>query len=169
MVREQEDELRDVAAVFKSADLKVAERVRRLSDEAKELKKELRELKGKMTSTDPLATDSLKTINGVKVLGWIEEDKDAEDLRSLGDIIKNKIGSGVILLGSSREDKVSLICMVTKDLTGKYRAGDIIKEAAAVVGGGGGGRPDMAQAGGKDPEKLPEAVNKVYEFVEKKG
>ena len=143
--------------------------MRRLSDEAKELRKELRDLKGKVTATDPLSTDSLRTINGVKVLGWIEEDKETEDLRSLGDIIKNKMGSGVILLGSSREDKVSLICMVTKDLTGKYKAGDIIKEAAAVVGGGGGGRPDMAQAGGKDPARLPDAINKVYEFVEKKG
>jgi alanyl-tRNA synthetase len=166
LVREHERELRELAGILKSTDLKVAEKVRKLSDEARDLRKELRELKGKVTGEDPLASERLRTINGVKVLSWREEDKDMEDLRSLGDTLRAKIGSGIVMLGSAKDGKVSLLCMVTKDLLDRYKAGDIIKEAAKAVGGGGGGRPDMAQAGGKDPEKLPDALDLVYGYVE---
>jgi alanyl-tRNA synthetase len=78
------------------------------------------------------------------------------------------MGSGVVALGSAKDGKVSLLCMVSKDLLDRCKAGDIIKEAAKVVGGSGGGRPDMAQAGGKDPSKLADAMEAVYKYVEGK-
>ncbi|HLB25373.1 MAG TPA: alanine--tRNA ligase, partial [Nitrospirota bacterium] len=165
LVKEREGELEEVAALVKSTDLSVSDKVRKLVDELRELRRQARDMKGRITGADPLVSDRLREINGVKVLSWREEDKDAEDLRSLGDALKAKVGSGVIVLGSAKEGKVSLLCMVTKDLLDRFRAGDIIKETAKIVGGGGGGRPDMAMAGGKDPSKLSEALDKVYEVV----
>ncbi len=88
-------------------------------------------------------------------------------LRELADKFKDKIKSGVVVLGSVADSKVFLIAGVTKDLTKQFHAGNIIKQIAAVVGGSGGGRPDMAQAGGTQPEKLNEAIEKVYEIIEK--
>ena len=81
------------------------------------------------------------------------------------DNLRDRIGSGVLVLGSAAEGKVFLCVGVTKDLTGRIKAGDIIKQLAPIVGGGGGGRPDMAQAGGKNPENLPEAIEKAAETV----
>jgi alanyl-tRNA synthetase len=87
-------------------------------------------------------------------------------LRNLADQFREKIGSGVVVLGAARDDKALLIAVVTKDLTGRFHAGNIIKQVAAEVGGGGGGRPDMAQAGGTRPENLDKAISKVYELLE---
>ena len=164
-MRGHEKELTEVAAGIKSPDLKVAEKVKRLSDDVRELKKHVRDLKGKATGVDPFQSDRLKEINGIKVLSWLEDDRDMDELRAMGDKFRDKIGSGVVLLGSAKDTKVSLVCMVTKDLVDRIKAGDIIKETAKTVGGGGGGRPDMAQAGRKDPSRLPEALDLVYEFV----
>jgi alanyl-tRNA synthetase len=81
------------------------------------------------------------------------------------DNLRDKLGSGVVILGSVNEGKVALCVGVSKDLTGRIKAGDIVKQVAPIVGGGGGGRPDMAQAGGKIPENLPEAIAKAPEIV----
>ena len=84
------------------------------------------------------------------------------------DDLKNKLGSAVIVLGSVSDDKVNIVAGITKDLLGKgLHAGKLVKEVATLCGGGGGGRPDMAQAGGKDPQKLPSALESVYEWVQK--
>ena len=88
-------------------------------------------------------------------------------LRDLADRFKEKIKTGIVVLGSSDASKVMLIAVVTKDLTDRFHAGDIIKGIAPVVGGGGGGRPDMAQAGGSKPEKLDAALEKAYEILER--
>ena len=88
------------------------------------------------------------------------------DLRDLQDQLKNKLGSGIVVLGAADGDKVSLIAGVTQDLTGRIKAGDLIKAVAAQVGGKGGGRPDMAQAGGTDAAALPAALDSVYAHVE---
>lgn len=88
-------------------------------------------------------------------------------LRDAADKFRDKIKSGILVLGSGSDGKAMLITIVTKDLTGKYHAGNIIKQVSAIVGGGGGGRPDMAQAGGSKPEKLDEALAAVYGIVEK--
>jgi alanyl-tRNA synthetase len=90
---------------------------------------------------------------------------DAEGLRMALDKLRDQLGSGVIVLGTHDGEKVSLCVGVTKDLTGRIKAGDIIKQLAPIVGGNGGGRPDMAQAGGKDTAKLPEAIAKAPEVV----
>lgn len=92
---------------------------------------------------------------------------DSENLRELGDRLRDKLQSGVVVLGSVNEDKVVLLAMATKDAVAKgVHCGKIIKEVATIAGGGGGGRPDMAQAGGKKPEKLNEAINLVEKLLE---
>ena len=86
-------------------------------------------------------------------------------MRDLADKYKDRLGSGVIVLASESGGKVMLIAMVTKDFTGKYKAGDIVRQIAPVVGGGGGGRPDMAQAGGSKPEMIDKALEKAAEII----
>jgi alanyl-tRNA synthetase len=83
----------------------------------------------------------------------------------MGDKIRDKLGSGIVVLGGEYQGKAALLAMVTKDLTDTYKAGDIIRQVSAVVGGSGGGRPDMAQAGGPHPDKLNEALEAVYKIV----
>jgi alanyl-tRNA synthetase len=109
---------------------------------------------------------NVKEINSVKVLSAKVQAADMNNLRNMADDIKQKLGSAIIVLGSASEGKVNLIAAVTKDLIEKgYHAGKLIKEVASICGGGGGGRPDMAQAGGKNPEKLDEAIQFVEEWV----
>jgi alanyl-tRNA synthetase len=107
-----------------------------------------------------------KDIRGVKVLAKRVDDVDQKDLRDFGDKLRDKLGSGILALGAAKDDKVSLIVMVSKDLTPKYHAGNLIKQMAAVLGGTGGGKPDLAQAGGKDPGKLDAALQALYGAVE---
>ena len=105
-------------------------------------------------------------INGVAVLAAEVKDMDANAMRTLGDQLKNKLGSGVIVLAGAAGGKVSLMAMATDDAVKKgAHAGNIIKAAAAVCGGGGGGRPNMAQAGGKDASKIADALEKAKEIV----
>jgi alanyl-tRNA synthetase len=92
---------------------------------------------------------------------------DAKDLRDFGDKLRDKLGSGILALGSVKDEKVSLIVMVTKDLTTRFHAGNIIKEMAPVLGGTGGGKADLAQSGGKDPGKLDTALDALYAIIKK--
>ena len=92
---------------------------------------------------------------------------DARTLRDFGDKLRDKMESGIILLGSKAGEKALLLCMVTKDLAGKYSAGNIIKEIAPLVGGSGGGRPDMAQAGGTQPENMSKAIAALDKLLTK--
>ena len=93
------------------------------------------------------------------------EDMDPKTLRTFIDDAKNRIGSGVVVVGTTAEGKVFLAAGVTKDLVDRFHAGNILKEIAAIVGGSGGGRPDMAQAGGTQPEHLDQALQRVFEIV----
>jgi len=107
-----------------------------------------------------------KEIEGITVLSAKVQAADMNNLRNMADDLKQKLGSAVIVLGSAHDGKVNLIAAVTKDLIERgYHAGKLIKEVASRCGGGGGGRPDMAQAGGKDPEKLDAALQLVDEWV----
>ena len=111
--------------------------------------------------------DQVVEVKGVKVLASAVDGVDMNGLRDLGDQLKEKLGEGVGVLASAKDGKVSLLAMVTDDAMKKgAHAGKLIKEVAAVVGGGGGGRPNMAQAGGKNPEKIDEAVAKAAEVLE---
>jgi alanyl-tRNA synthetase len=102
----------------------------------------------------------------VNVLGATVDVADPVALRELADQLRDKLAPAVIVLGAKRsDDQVVLVCTVSKDLTSRFKAGQLIKEVAAVVGGSGGGRPDFAQAGGSDPSKLLDAVERVYALV----
>jgi len=158
-VQKVEEELNGTAGLFKASILEVHDRAEKLLKHIKELEKEIETLKGKLAVRDSGDLISqAKEIKGVKVLAAEVDITDAKTLRDFGDKLRDKIGSGLILLGGKSADKVMLLCMVTKDLTKKYHAGNIIKEIAPLVGGSGGGRPDMAQAGGTKPENLPRAL-----------
>ena len=109
----------------------------------------------------------VRTVNGVSVLAQEVSVDTPAALRDMADHLKAKIKSGIVVLGSKTPDKVLLVAVVTKEHMDRYHAGRIVKQVAAVVGGGGGGRPDMAQAGGSMPEKLPEALGKVFDIVAK--
>ncbi|HWX53436.1 MAG TPA: alanine--tRNA ligase, partial [Verrucomicrobiae bacterium] len=137
--------------------------------EIKKLQKELEQLRMKSAaSTVSSAGERVREINGVKVLAQRVDNLDRGQMRTLVDNLRNKLGSGVVVLGSisSEDGKVALIVGVTKDLTARVPAGKIIKPVAEKVGGSGGGRPDMAEAGGKDPAQLDAALAEVYSVVE---
>jgi alanyl-tRNA synthetase len=108
-----------------------------------------------------------KEIHGVMVLAKRVDGIDPKDLRAFGDKLRDKLGSGVLALGSVKDGKVSLIVMVSKDLTTRFHAGTIIKEMAPILGGTGGGKADLAQSGGKDPGKLDAALDALYDAVKK--
>jgi alanyl-tRNA synthetase len=163
-VQKAEEELKKAAGLFKANPLELVDRTDKLFKHTKELEKEIEALKGKLASKD--SGDLLsqaREIGGVKVLAAEVSIADVKTLRDFGDKLRDKMASGIILLGSKAGEKALLLCMVTKDLTGKYSAGNIIKELAPLVGGSGGGRPDMAQAGGTQPDNL----GKVFPALEK--
>jgi alanyl-tRNA synthetase len=108
-------------------------------------------------------------VNGVKALAARLDDVEVKSLRDMLDQLKNKLGSGVVLLAAVNGDKVNLIAGVTKDLVGQYKAGDLVKIAAEKVGGKGGGRPDMAQAGGTDPSGVAEALALVETYIQQQS
>ncbi|MCC6144409.1 MAG: alanine--tRNA ligase [Candidatus Hydrogenedentes bacterium] len=137
----------------------VEERVRAVLEENRRLQREIQTWKQAAAmggSVDYM--NQIQEVGGIRLLAVQVDGQDAEGLRSLMDQLRDKIGSGVVVLGSGLEDKVALCVGVTKDLTGRVRAGDMVKQLAPIVGGGGGGRPDLAQAGGKNVEKLPECI-----------
>jgi alanyl-tRNA synthetase len=159
-----EEELKRTAGLFKAGPLEVYDRTEKLLKHTREMEKEIEALKGKLAAKDSGDLISqAKNIGDVKVLAVEVSIADAKTLRDFGDKLRDKMESGIILLGSKAGEKALLLCMVTKDLSGKYHAGNIIKELAPLVGGSGGGRPDMAQAGGTQPENL----DKVFPALEK--
>ncbi len=165
-IRETEKELKKSAALLKSNPTELSERIEKLQKHQKELEREIDSLKKKLAakaSSDLLS--QAEEIKGVRVLTTTVDAPDVKTLRDLGDKLRDKIQSGVILIGSKADGKAMLLCMVTKDLTDKYNAGKIVKEIAPIVGGTGGGRPDMAQAGGSKPENLGQALNKLKEIL----
>ncbi|MDA9909484.1 alanine--tRNA ligase [Gammaproteobacteria bacterium] len=166
LVQDNEDSLKQIASVLKSSQDTVVERVEQLNHANKQLEKELSQLKAKLASS--AGTDlalQAEEINGVKVLVAIVEGLDSKSLRDTTDQLKNKLGTAVVLLATVDGDKVSLVAGVTKDVTDRVKAGDLIKEIAQIVGGKGGGRPDMAMAGGNSPKQLPEAILYAKQYL----
>mgnify|MGYP001159226787 CR=1 FL=1 len=161
-----EEELKRTAGLFKAGSFEVYDRTERLMKHIKEMEKEIEALKGKLAAKDSGdLMNQIKEINGVKLLAVEVGISDAKTLRDFGDKLRDKLESGIILLGSKAGEKAMLLCMVTKDLAGKYHAGNIIKELAPLVGGSGGGRPDMAQAGGSQPENLRQAIAAIEKIM----
>ncbi|WP_166108899.1 alanine--tRNA ligase [Pseudoalteromonas sp. Z9A5] len=165
-VSEQEQQLHDVAALVKGDSASVLEKVTALLEKSKGLEKQIAQLNDKLASAAGASLlDSVVEINGVKLLVANVEGTESKALRGMVDDLKNKIGSGVIALGVASGDKVSLIAGVTKDLTGKVKAGELVNHMAGQVGGKGGGRPDMAQAGGSEPQNLVAALDSVTAWL----
>ncbi|MDH3973380.1 MAG: alanine--tRNA ligase [Deltaproteobacteria bacterium] len=164
-LRERE-ELDHVGALVRGKGGEIGKKVEALIAKQKGLENEINKLKEKLASSGgkDMMADVIE-VNGTKVLSIRIEGADAKSLRSLMDNLKNKIGSGVVVIGAPDADKVLLIAGVTSDLTSRFHAGKIAGQIAPLVGGKGGGRPDMAQAGGKDVSKLDDALAKVKEIV----
>lgn len=161
-----ESELKKAAGLLRANPMELADRIEKIQKHQKELEREIASLKSKLAAKDSVDLISkAKEIKGVNVLTAVVEAPDVKTLRDFGDKLRDKMHSGVILLGSEVEGKAMLLCMVTKDLASRYHAGNIIKAVAPVVGGSGGGRPDMAQAGGPHPENLEKALAKLEELI----
>lgn len=165
---EIEKQLNEAAKAAKAEPSKLVNKINAMHDEIKELSSENEKLKAKLANDAVGDVDSqIKEVKGIKVLAMAVPDVDMNGLRNLGDQMKEKIGSGVVVLASAVDGKVTLLAMATDDAIKKgAHAGNLIKGIAALVGGGGGGRPNMAQAGGKNPDGISAAIEKVYEVVE---
>ena len=161
-----EAELKKSAALLRVNPLELSERIDKIQKHQKDLEKEIEALKSRLAAKD--LSDlfkKVKEIKGIRILATQVDASDVKTLRDFGDKLRDKIQSGIILIGSKAGDKAMLLCLVTKDLADRYHAGNIIKEIAPIVGGSGGGRPDMAQAGGPKPEKLANALKKLKELI----
>ena len=163
----QDRNLKIVASLLKTAPDKVAERLERLLADNKEKDKEIEVLKARLLAkkSEDILSD-IRKINGVKILARELDVASQKELRESADKIRDKLSSGIVLLGAKNKGKVMLICMVTKDLANRFKAGDIIKQLSGVVGGKGGGRPDMAQGGGSQPERLAEALGALETIID---
>ena len=165
---ELEDELNHAAKTAKTEPVNLAKRIETLQDEIKALQSENEKLKNKLAK-DALGDvmDQVTEIKGVKLLAAKVPDVDMNGLRNLGDQLKDKLGDGVVILASAKDDKVNLIAMATDNAMAKgAHAGNLIKELAVLVGGGGGGRPNMAQAGGKNPAGMDAVVEAAPKALE---
>nr|WP_240954077.1 alanine--tRNA ligase [Solimonas marina] len=168
-LRQTEARLKRVGELVRGGVDDVESKVEQLLERGKQLDKDIAALKGKLAASagSDLAGQA-QEINGVKLLATTLDGVAGNDLRTLMDQLKNKLGSGIVLLGTATGDKVSLIAGVTADLTAKVKAGELVNFVAQQVGGKGGGRPDMAQAGGSQPAALPAAIASVPAWVEAK-
>jgi alanyl-tRNA synthetase len=166
MMKKLEAEVRELSDLLKVGPSELVAKTRKVMAQLKDKERELEELKLKMASGSAVASTA-KTVAGVPVHVQRTDGLDMNAMRSLADQLRDKMRSGVVALGAATDDgKVSLLVVVTKDLTAKIKAGDLIKPMAAEVGGTGGGRPEMAQAGGKDASKLDASLEKVFGLVE---
>jgi alanyl-tRNA synthetase len=162
----QEQNLADIAGMVKGSPDEVASKIRQLLERNRKLEKELEQLKAKLASSQgsDLASQA-QEIEGVKVLAARLEGADAKGLRDAVDQLKNKLGAAAVVLAAVNDGKVALVAGVTRGETGRIKAGELVNHVATRIGGRGGGRPDMAQAGGTQPENLEVALASVGEWV----
>ncbi|TBL48523.1 alanine--tRNA ligase [Obesumbacterium proteus] len=166
VMHQDADALREAAALVKSDAHSVVDKIRAVMDKTRQLEKELQQLKDQQAAQESASLSSKAVdVKGVKLLVSHLDNVEAKMLRTMVDELKNQLGSGVVVLATTAEGKVSLVAGVTKDLTGKVKAGELIGMVAQQVGGKGGGRPDMAMAGGSDAAALPQALGGVEAWV----
>ncbi len=167
-IAEKEILLEDASATLKTSSHELVRRAEGIMRELREREREVEALQAKLANYESAGImDQVREIKGIRVLAAKVSVPDMEALRNMGDTLKEKLSSGVVILGAVNEGKVNFIVMATKDTLEKgVHAGNIVKEVAKAAGGGGGGRPDMAQAGGKNPEKITEALEKGVEVLE---
>ena len=168
-VHELEEAVSSITFQLKCPRREASKKVTRLLEMTKDLEKQIQQVK-KARATQGLdkLLSGTREIDHIKVLSARVEAENVRSLRDLGDRLRDKIGSGVIVIGSRADGKALLLVLVTKDLTDRLHAGNMIKQVARIVGGSGGGRPEMAQAGGPKPERLEEALEAVYDIVHTK-
>jgi alanyl-tRNA synthetase len=165
-IRQQEQTLNEIAALLKGSRETVLEKVRGLNERVRQLEKEQERLSARLARAQSgELLDQVQEVKGVKVLAAKLDGIEPKALRDLLDQLKQKLGSGVVVLLTEQEGRVSLIAGVTKDLTARIKAGELVRELASRLGGKGGGRPDMAQGGGSDPSAVPAALAAVPELV----
>ena len=169
LIEREENTLKQLCEIVKSKPEELAVKVQQLADSYRVLEKQLEQLKSKMASSagSDLASQAIE-ISGVKVLIASMEGFNSKSLRDTVDQLKNKLGSSVVLLASVAEGKVNLVAGVSKDVIGRVKAGDLVNLVAQQVGGKGGGRPDMAMAGGTDPDGVPAALKSVKPWLVEK-
>ena len=166
-VESNEDLLSQAGSLVRADNHNLADKLRALIDQNKKLEKTITDLNRKLATggVGPDIAESAIDLGGVKLVVSQLDGTDPKSLPDVLDQLKNKIGSGIIVLGTVSEGKVGLIVGVTKDLTDRFHAGDLVNHIASQVGGKGGGRPDMARAGGSDPDSLPAALASVEQFA----
>ncbi len=165
-VHHQQQTLQKLADLVKSDPQQLEARLAKMVERQKEMERELAALESRLKAgqADDIMSQ-VEEINGIKVLAAVVDPADGKGLRDMADKLRDKIGSGIVAIGCPFEGKVNLLVAVTKDLTDKLHAGKLVGALAVEVGGRGGGRPDLAQAGGSQPEKLTAALEKVGEMV----
>jgi alanyl-tRNA synthetase len=166
-LRQKRDDLRKIGDILKSE--QPVERIEKVLAEMKDKDREIETLKGKLSShSSSSLIDLVKEVDGVRVLSCRVDNLEQKDLRVLADNVRDRLNSGIIVIASAKDDQASIVAMVTKDLTKQFSAGEILKNVAALAGGRGGGKPDMAQGGTKELDKLDSALESVYSLVKKK-
>jgi alanyl-tRNA synthetase len=161
-----EDKLLEASRILKVPESDIVSRIGRLVEENESIRKELETVKSRMLSerTGDIM-ENVKEVNGLSVLAVEIPEADPDQLRKVWDDVRNKLHSGIAVLGTRDDEKAYILVGVTSDLHKKYHSGNIVKELAPLIGGKGGGRPDMAQAGGNNPGRLSEALEKVFEII----
>jgi len=158
--------LAETAARLKARPMELADKVDKLAETSRDLEREVQRLQTRLLGgTLERLLESTMDVSGVRVVGALVEAADSKGMRELGDRLRDRLQSGVVALAMQADGKVTWVTMVTKDLAGRVHAGNLARELAKLTGGGGGGRPDMAEAGGKDPAKIPEALAKLPDLV----
>ncbi len=161
-------DLREISFLLKSSVDDAVKRVEKLVEENREKERQIERLRLKLISGEKEELLSgMRNIDGVNVISKIVDADSQKELREIADRIKDKIRSGIVVVGAKKQEKAMLICMVTKDLSERFSAQEIIKNIAPIVGGGGGGKKTMAQGGGGRPENLKKALDSVYDLIEK--
>ena len=158
--------LTETAARLKARPLELVEKVEKLAEASRDLEREVQRLQARLLggTLERLLAGAVD-VDGVRVVGALVEATDAKGMRELGDRVRDRLQRGVVALAMHGDGKVTWVTMVTKDLTGRLHAGHLARDLAKLTGGGGGGRPDMAEAGGKDPARIPDALAKLVDLV----
>ena len=166
LIRNYEQRLKDIGELIRGSADDALDKIKKLLDRQRELEKEIEKLRGELEKDQiPTLLEKTQSVDGTNLLITRVESVDGKQLRDIADQLKEKLGSGVVVLASVGDSTVNLVASVSKELTKRYHAGNIIRELAAMVGGAGGGRPDFAQAGGKDPSKLDAALKRAEELI----
>ena len=168
-LRAQERELKQAAQLLKARPGEVAAKVERLLAGQRGLEREIESLRRKLATAGTTGGPEVKEVKGIKVVALQADGVDHKGLREMGDGIKDKIGSGIVLVGGAHEGKITLVLMVTKDLAERLRADELIQGIAEIIGGRGGGNPTLARTGSDKVERLADALQAIYKIVEKRA